>query len=106
MWDVSVPNFGVLPSADMERYIFKIQDRWVSMSKSEGPKIKKANIRLTDGSHVKGQINIKDHDRLSDLINFAEDPFIVVFNATIPGGLDGKVIFVSKSQVLWICPED
>jgi hypothetical protein len=77
-----------------------------NMSKSKGAKIKKANIRLTDGSYLKGQINIKDHDRLSDLINFGEDPFIVVFNATIPGGLDGQVIFVSKSQILWICPED
>ncbi|MGZ3593293.1 MAG: DUF6812 domain-containing protein [Syntrophales bacterium] len=76
------------------------------MSKSEGPKIKKANIRLTDGSNVKGQINIKDHDRLSDIINFGEDPFIVVFNATIPSGLRGEVIFVSKSQILWIYPED
>ncbi|MGZ6238724.1 MAG: hypothetical protein ACXWMF_02690 [Syntrophales bacterium] len=43
------------------------------MSESEDPKIKKANIRLTDGSHVKGQMNIKDHDRLSDLLNFGED---------------------------------
>ncbi len=53
-----------------------------------------------DGSHVKGQINIKDHDRLSDLLNVGEDPFIVFFNATIPRGLGGKVIFVSKSQIL------
>jgi len=70
------------------------------MSESEDPKIKKANIRLTDGSHVKSQINIKDHDRLSDLLNVGEDPFIVLFNSTIPGGLSGKVIFVSKSQIL------
>lgn len=76
------------------------------MSESEDPKIKKANIRLTDGSHVKGHINIKDHDRLSDLLNFGEDPFVVVFNATIPGSSSGKVIFVSKSQILWIRPED
>ena len=76
------------------------------MPESEDPKIKKAYIRLTDGSHVKGQVNIKDHDRLSDLLNFGEDPFVVLFNATIPGGRSGKVIFVSKSQILWICPED
>lgn len=76
------------------------------MSESEDPKIKKADIRLTDGSNVKGQIHIKEHDRLSDLLNFGEDPFVVVFNATIPGGPAGRVIFVSKSQILWICPED
>ncbi|HUH66026.1 MAG TPA: hypothetical protein VLZ07_06300 [Syntrophales bacterium] len=76
------------------------------MPHSENSKIRKANIRLTDGSHVKGQVNIKDHDRLSDLLNFGEDPFVVVFNATIPGVIDGKVIIVSKSQILWICPED
>jgi hypothetical protein len=76
------------------------------MSESEGPKIKKADIRLTDASHVKGHIHIKEHDRLSDLLNFGEDPFVVVFNATITGGSGGKVIFVSKSQILWICPED
>ena len=73
---------------------------------SEDEKIKKANIRLTDGSHVKGQVNIKHHDRLSDLLNTGEDPFIVLFNAAIPGGLSGKVVFVSKSQILWICPDD
>jgi hypothetical protein len=76
------------------------------MSESEDPKIKKANLCLTDGSHVKGQVNIKDHDRLSDLLNVGEDPFIVVFDAQIPGGQSHKVIFVSKSQILWILPED
>ena len=78
------------------------------MAESEGPKkIKKANIRLSDGTHIKGQINIKEHDRLSDLLNFGEDPFVVLFNATVPGGgVGGKVIFVSKNQILWICPED
>jgi len=69
-------------------------------------KINKVNIRLTDGSHIKGQINIKHHDRLSDLLNAGEDPFIVMFEATTPGGGSGKVVFVSKSQILWICPDD
>lgn len=73
---------------------------------AEDMKIRKANIRLTDGSHIKGQVNIKDQDRLSDLLNASADPFIVVFNATIPGGQSGKVVFISKSQILWICPED
>jgi len=76
------------------------------MSESKGPKIKKANIRLSDGTHIKGQVNIKEHDRLSDLLNFGEDPFVVLFNATVPGGVGGRVIFVSKNQILWICPED
>lgn len=76
------------------------------MNMAEDMKIRKANIRLTDGSHIKGQVNIKDQDRLSDLLNAGADPFIVVFNATIPGGLSGKVVFISKSQILWICPED
>lgn len=76
------------------------------MSMAEDMKIRKANIRLTDGSHIKGQVNIKDQDRLSDLLNAAADPFVVVFNATIPGGQSGKVVFISKSQILWICPED
>ncbi|MGA3206464.1 MAG: hypothetical protein ABSE05_01405 [Syntrophales bacterium] len=53
------------------------------MSESEDPKIRKANIRLADRSHVKGHINIKDHDNLSDLLNFGEDPSIVSFNAII-----------------------
>lgn len=76
------------------------------MSMADDMKIRKANIRLTDGSHIKGQVNIKDHDRLSDLLNAGEEPFIVLFNATIPGGLAGQVMFVRKSQILWICPED
>jgi len=76
------------------------------MNMAEDMKIRKANIRLTDGSHIKGQVNIKDQDRLSDLLNASADPFVVVFNATIPGGQSGKVVFISKSQILWICPED
>jgi len=76
------------------------------MNMSEDMKIRKANIRLTDGSHIKGQVNIKDQDRLSDLLNAGSDPFIVLFNSTIPGGQSGKVVFVSKNQILWICPED
>ena len=73
---------------------------------SEDVKIRKANIRLTDGSHIKGQVNIKHHDRLSDLLNAGEDPFIVLFNTTIPDSLAGKVVFVSKSQILWIFPDE
>ncbi|MFA4915894.1 MAG: hypothetical protein WC560_04405 [Syntrophales bacterium] len=69
-------------------------------------KISKVNIRLTDGSHVKGKINLKNYDRVSDLLNMGEDPFVVLFDATTPGGTSGKVVFVSKEQILWICPEE
>jgi len=72
----------------------------------EEMKITKVNIRLTDGSHVKGNVNIKHHDRVSDLLNKGEDPFIILFDATTPGGSSGKVVFVSKSQILWICPDE
>jgi hypothetical protein len=75
-------------------------------SMSEEMKITKVNMRLTDGSHVKGNVNNRDHDRISDLLNLGQDPFIIVFDATTPGGGSGKVIFVSKSQILWICPDE
>lgn len=67
--------------------------------------VTKVNMRLTDGSHVKGSVNIKHHDRLSDLLNFGKEPFIIIFDANTPGGGSGKVIFVNRDQILWICPD-
>jgi hypothetical protein len=66
-------------------------------------------LKLVDGSVVKGQINLQ-HDealvqRVSDLFTKVDDPFLVVFNATVEGEA-GKVLIINKRNVVWASPLD
>jgi len=66
-------------------------------------------MRLTDGSVIKGQVNLYHEEtllnRVSDLFTRVKEPFIVVFGATMEGEPD-KVVIVNKQNIVWICPED
>jgi hypothetical protein len=67
------------------------------------------SIKLVDGSLVKGKINLH-HDeavvqRVSDIFTRVNDPFLVVFDATVEGK-PGKVLIVNKHNVIWASPED
>ena len=67
---------------------------------------KKVTVRLTDGSTVKGDINIKALSRVTDFLNSRDEAnFAVVTNASI-AGQPGKTIIVRKQQIVWIMPED
>ena len=71
-------------------------------------------ITLVDGSKINGRININrndGYDRLSDLINSAHEPFLIIVVANIyEGGNDCsvryKTIFVNKKHILWATPEE
>jgi len=67
------------------------------------------SLKLVDGSMVKGKINLH-HDeaviqRVSDIFTRIDDPFLVVFDATVEGK-PGKVLIINKSNVIWASPED
>jgi hypothetical protein len=64
-------------------------------------------LKMVDGSVVKGQVNLQ-HDealvqRLSDLFTKVDDPFLVVFQATVEGDA-GKVLIINKRNVVWASP--
>jgi hypothetical protein len=66
-------------------------------------------LKLVDGSLVKGKINLH-HDeaviqRVSEIFTHIDDPFLVVFDATVEGK-PGKVVIVNKRNVVWASPED
>jgi hypothetical protein len=67
------------------------------------------SLKLSDGSVVKGKINLH-HDeamiqRLSELFTRLDDPFVVVFDATVEGKT-GRVLIINKRNVLWAAPEE
>jgi hypothetical protein len=67
------------------------------------------SLKLADGSLVKGKINLH-HDeavvqRVSDIFTRIDDPFLVVFDATVEGN-PGKVLVINKRQIIWASPED
>jgi hypothetical protein len=69
---------------------------------------KTVSLRLVDGSLVKGKINLH-HDeaviqRISDIFTRVDDPFLVVFDATMEGK-PGKVLIINKRNIIWASPE-
>lgn len=64
---------------------------------------KKAVIKLIDGTTITGRLNLKSNKRLSDLFNLDDNPFVVLFDVSFREEL-GKVIFINKSQIMWISP--
>ncbi|MBU1387764.1 MAG: hypothetical protein KKE62_06105 [Proteobacteria bacterium] len=84
------------------------------------PEIKKeilsriVRIKMTDGSRVNGQVNIlrdPGHDRLSDLLENTNEPFVVVFDATlhevgIENPVRHKTIFINKTQIAFATPDE
>ncbi len=71
-------------------------------------------IKMNDGSRVNGQVNIKrdpGHDRLSDLLENNNEPFVVVFDATLDEvGVEKpvkyKTIFINKNQITFATPDE
>jgi hypothetical protein len=66
---------------------------------------RKITIRTTDGSTLLGKVNLGIKERVSDLFTRTENPFIVLFDAEHRDG-SGKVLFVNKSNIVWVEPED
>ena len=71
-------------------------------------------IKLIDETQINGQLNIRripGHDRLSDLVSYNDEPFLIVFNAIVylkeaEKPVKHKTIFVNKKHIIWAIPED
>jgi len=72
---------------------------------------KKVTIRMVDGSLVRGKINLHKHkdesliQRASEMFTRHQDPFVVVFEATLEGH-SNRVVIVNKRNILWVSPDD
>lgn len=71
------------------------KDHWVR-------NYKKVTIKMTDGSILKGKINIKEFPRLSVLFKTSPDNFITL----VPEEDSKKGIIINKNYVLWAESED
>ncbi len=71
-------------------------------------------IKLTDGTQVNAQINIKrdpGYDRLSDIVASSKEPFLILSNATsfhkdLNEPVQHKTLFVNKDHIMWASPDD
>jgi small nuclear ribonucleoprotein (snRNP)-like protein len=67
---------------------------------------KRVTVRLADGSTVKGNINIKKHTRLTDLLNSSDEASFIVMTDAAISGHPGKTVIVCKDQIVWVSPDD
>ena len=66
---------------------------------------KTVSIHCTDGTNIKGKVNLGHESRVSDLFTSGNTPFVVVFDASIKGEM-GKTIALNKSAIAWVNLED
>jgi cystathionine beta-lyase family protein involved in aluminum resistance len=61
-------------------------------------------IKTSDGATVQGKVNISPNQRVSELFNLQEGPFVVMVDATY-GEVKGKTLFINKDHVVWVEPD-
>jgi len=63
-------------------------------------------VRISDGSTIKGKVNIRDtHHRLSDFFRLSQEQFITVISDESKEDSQ-NVFFVNKNYIVWAGPED
>jgi len=67
---------------------------------------KNVAVKISDGSIIKGKINIRDtHHRLSDFFRLSHEQFITVISKETKEDSQ-TVFFVNKNYIVWAGPED
>ncbi len=65
----------------------------------------KLAVCLSDGTTVKGSLNIRKYNRLSDYLNSQDaDHFLTIYDASMPGSTD-KVVIINREHIVWATPE-
>ena len=63
-------------------------------------------IPLSDGTSIKGILNIRKYNRLSDFLNSKEtEPFLAIYDALM-NGTKTKVVIVNRGHITWAVPEE
>jgi hypothetical protein len=70
---------------------------------------RRLTMKLADGSLVTGLVNLiqrgdAEH-RVSDIFVGREEPFVVVYQATM-GSMTNKVLVINKQHIVWVIPEE
>jgi len=65
-----------------------------------------ASVHLSGGATIRGNINIRKYNRLSDYLNSKEtDQFLTIVEATL-NGKDEKVVIINSDKIIWAIPEE
>lgn len=62
-------------------------------------------IRTSDGGTVQGKVNVLPNQRVSELFNLQEGPFVILVDASY-GEVHGKTLFINKDHIVWVEPEE
>ena len=62
---------------------------------------KKASVKLSDGSILKGMINIGEYKRLSDKLKRKEDPLVVLVGVE-QEHTEIKTYIINREKVIWV----
>jgi flagellar capping protein FliD len=66
----------------------------------------KVSVRPSDGTSIKGILNIRKYNRLSDFLNSKEtEPFLAIYDALM-NGTKTKVVIVNRGHITWAVPEE
>ncbi len=65
---------------------------------------KNITVKMSDGSEVKGKINIMSFARLSDLMKHSTDKFVTVLSEEADGAQ--RVVIINKDFIVWAQTED
>lgn len=66
---------------------------------------RRITVRTTDGSNITGSVYMGKTNRVSELFTQSDNPFVVLVDFEHRSG-SGEVIFLNKSQIVWVSPED
>jgi hypothetical protein len=71
--------------------------------------VRRVTLKMADGSLVTGMINLiqrgETEHRVSDIFVGREEPFVVIFHATM-GEMTDKVMVINKRHIVWVLPEE
>jgi hypothetical protein len=62
-------------------------------------------IKTSDGATVQGKVNVLPNQRVSELFNLQEGPFVVLVDASY-SDVAGKTLFINKDHIVWVEPEE
>jgi hypothetical protein len=69
--------------------------------------VRPVTLKLADGSLVTGMINLiqrgETEHRISDIFVGREEPFVVIFQATM-NEMTNKVLVINKRHIVWVIP--
>jgi len=66
----------------------------------------KISVCLSDGTSIKGILNIRKYNRLSDFLNSKEtESFLAIYDALM-NGTKTRVAIVNREHIIWAVPEE